>query len=70
LTTHQLTHGIPAEQALQELMDSFLNYLERRERQESAIPGKDAALSQEAGAVAALHCTQDSTGNGEIKKWT
>jgi len=51
-------------------MDSFLNYLERRERQESAIPGKDAALSQEAGAVAALHCTQDSTGNGEIKKWT
>jgi len=67
LTTHQSDTGYPKEHALQEIMDSLLNFLEHQ-HQETAIPGKDAAVSQEADeTVAGLHHFQNSTQNGEIK---
>ena len=53
--------GYPNEHGLQEIMDSFLDFLERLENQETAIPGKDAAVSQGDEAVAELHFSQNNT---------
>jgi len=67
LTSQSIDENRPAEHALQAFMDSLLNFLEHQ-HQETAIPGKDAAVSQEADeTVAGLHHFQNSTQNGESK---
>jgi len=73
LTTQSIERGkdtgYPKENGLLIISESFVEFLEFYERQthqETAIPGKDAAVSQ-ASEAAVLHCPQHSTSNGEIK---
>ena len=52
------THGEPPAEGLEAFVESFMKFLEQ---EETAIPGKDAAVSRKQEAVAVLHLSQDST---------
>ena len=68
LTTQSIT-GAPSENGLQMLTDSLLEFLLYEQSTETAIPGKEAAVSKQE-AVTGLHCIQNSIQNGENKQWT
>lgn len=56
--TADAAHGRPPAEGLEAFVESFVRFLDH---EETAIPGKEAAVSRKQEAVAVLHLHQDST---------